>query len=137
MLLDSLDTKILLFLKENCRTPFLQIARELSVSESTIRKRVSRMRERGVIRSFTVELNSTLSFESLVAIKCKPKSTKKIVAKISEINSLIPVFEVTGRFDIFCNVSAPTARELNRIIDKIRDISGVIETESFLVVEKR
>jgi Lrp/AsnC family transcriptional regulator for asnA, asnC and gidA len=136
MLLDSFDAKILHFLKQDARMPFLQIAKKLHVSESTIRKRVARLKAKGTIKAFTVVLNSQLSFESFVAIKCSPKSTKKIVAKLREMNPISPVFEVTGRFDIFCNIAAPTARELNSIIDKIREINGVTETESFLVVDK-
>ena len=136
MILDPLDAKILQFLRENSRMPFLGIAKKLKVSESAVRKRVAKLKNNGVIHSFTVELDSKLSFESIVAIKCKPQSTVAIVGKIKEINSLAPVVEVTGRFDIFCTVWAPTSRELNDLIDKIRSFSGVLETESFLVVRK-
>ncbi len=136
MILNPLDAKILQFLSKDSRTPFLQIAKRLHVSESTIRKRVARLKEKGIIRAFTVKLNSKLSFESLVAIKCRPKSTRRVAERIRELDALMPIFEVTGRFDIFCSIAAPTARELNRIIDKIRNINGVLETESFLVIEK-
>lgn len=137
MLLDPVDAKILEFLKADGRMPFLKIAKELNVSESTVRKRVSKLKAKGIIRAFTVALDSNLSFESIVAIKCLPKATKSVAEKIGEINSLMPVVEVTGRYDIFCTISTPTARELNSLIDKIRAFTGVLETESFLVVEKR
>ncbi len=133
MLLDPVDTKILEFLKIDSRMPFLKIAKELGVSESTVRKRVSKLKLKGIIRAFTLVLDSNLSFESIVAVKCLPKATKKVSEKIREINSLMPVVEVTGRYDIFCQLSAPTAWELNHLIDKIRGFNGVLETESFFV----
>ena len=136
MLLDNVDKQILHFLLGNARTPYLQIAKSLNISESTVRKRVAKLREDGIIRGFTVELDQTLAFQSIVAVKARPKLTKKVVSLIKEFNPFMPVVEVTGSFDIFCRISAPTARELNEKIDKIRDLSGVVETQSFLVVNK-
>lgn len=136
-MLDQFDMQILAFLKDDSRMPFLSIAKKLRVSESTVRKRVKKLKEKGIIRAFTVDLDRKLAFESIVAVKCKPKTTRTVAKKISEMEKLAPCFEVTGRFDIFCILSAPTSRELNRKIDRIRDTYGVLETESFLVVEKR
>jgi Lrp/AsnC family transcriptional regulator of lysine biosynthesis len=135
-MLDQTDLKILEFLRGNSRTPFLGIAKRLHISESTVRKRVDKLRKTGVIRAFTLVLDSKFSFESIIGVKCKPKSTPSVVEKVREMNSLMPVFEVTGRFDIFCAIDAPSARELNRLIDKIRSLNGVLETESFLVIKK-
>jgi len=136
MLLDAIDSKIVAFLKDNGRMPFLQIAKKLGVSESTVRKRVARLQSNRVIMAFTISLEPSLSFQCIIAIKCEPKATKKIVEKVKALRPLSPVYEVTGRFDVFCNIEAPTARELNELIDKIRDVPGVTETESFMVVEK-
>ncbi|MCX6798927.1 MAG: Lrp/AsnC family transcriptional regulator [Candidatus Diapherotrites archaeon] len=135
-MLDQTDFHILRFLRENSRTPFLGIAKKLHVSESTVRKRVARLKAKGIIRAFTVLLDSKFVFESIVAIKCRPKSTAAVVEKVKELNSLMPVFEVTGHFDVFCILDAPSARDLNRLLDRIRSINGVLETESFLIVKK-
>ncbi len=135
-MLDLTDRQILGFLRENSRMPFLAIAKRLHVSESTVRKRVKKLVKQGVIRNFSVTLDSRLAFQSLVAIKCKPKTTKTIARKLHQLEPLMPLFEVTGHFDIFCLISAPTSRELNKKIDKVRDTYGVLETESFLIVEK-
>ncbi len=137
MLLDPLDEKIIGFLKKDCRTPFLKIAKETGVSESTVRKRVAKLKSNGVIRAFTLLLDSSLAFESIVAVKCMPKQTKKVSEQIKKLSPFLPVVEVTGRYDIFCTVFAPTTRGLNDLIDKIRGINGVVETESFFVVEKK
>ncbi len=136
MLLDKLDVKIIEFLQNDSRIAFLQISKQLGVSESTIRKRVARLKSKGAIRAFTVLVDSTLSFESIIAIKCQPKKTNDVAEKIRALSHLLPIAEVTGRFDIFCTIAAPTSRELNEIIDRIRAFDGVVETESFLVVKK-
>ena len=136
-MLDQADLHILEFLKENSRMPFLAISKRLHVSESMVRKRVKKLHASGIIKGFTINLDRRLAFESIVAIKCRPKATKTIAKKIQEMEKLVPIFEVTGRFDVFCILSAPTARELNKKIDKIRESAGVTETESFMVIEKK
>lgn len=50
---DALDYRILEKLKENCRIPAVEIARELSESERKVRKRIDRMIDFG-IGKFTV-----------------------------------------------------------------------------------
>ena len=85
MLLDKLDAKIIEFLQNDSRIAFLQISKQLGVSESTIRKRVARLKSKGAIRAFTVLVDSTLSFESIIAIKCQPKKTNAVAEKIRAI----------------------------------------------------
>jgi len=135
-MLDQVDLQILDFLKQNSRMPFLNIAKKLSISESTVRKRVKKLQAKGVIRAFTLDIDRSLIFQSIVAVKCKSKATKNVVKKLREIDKLMPIYEVTGRFDIFFILSAPTSRELNKNIDKARDMAGVVETESFIIIEK-
>ena len=49
MVRDS-DFKILEMLRENSRTSFVQIGKEIGVSEAAIRKRVKKLQERGILR---------------------------------------------------------------------------------------
>ncbi len=53
---DFLDVEILKMLKVNSRMPNTEIARELGISEGTVRRRINRMIKAGVIKKFTVEL---------------------------------------------------------------------------------
>ena len=53
-MIDHLDDKIIEILKKDSRRPFVEIATELNVSEGTIRSRVKKLFEEGVIQSFTI-----------------------------------------------------------------------------------
>ncbi len=50
--LDALDRGILRILQEDGRMSYSEMARRLGVPESTIRLRVKKLKERGVIRKF-------------------------------------------------------------------------------------
>ena len=52
--LDDLDKKILAYLQEDGRMTFVTLAAQLGVSEGTIRKRVKRLEESGVLKTMGV-----------------------------------------------------------------------------------
>ncbi|MDK2929842.1 MAG: Lrp/AsnC family transcriptional regulator, regulator for asnA, asnC and gidA, partial [Methanococcus sp.] len=52
--MDEKDMKILDFLITDGRKPFTEIAKELKTSESSVRKRVKKMEEEGVIKGYSV-----------------------------------------------------------------------------------
>lgn len=136
-MIDEIDRAIIAILRIGGRTPFLEIARKIGCSEGTVRKRVKKLSACGIIKKFSVELNRNMAFETVVCIKTEPKTTRKVIEKIKRINpEIYPIFEVTGKFDIICNCRAVNARELNKLLDEIRGILGVLETESFTIIEK-
>lgn len=136
-MLDELDKGIISILRADGRTSFLDISRQLGCSEGTVRKRVKKLLLGKIIRKFSVELDQNLAFETVVCIKTEPKMTRKVIDKIKRINpEIFPIFEVTGKFDIICNCSSGNAKAMNRLLDEIRSILGVLETESFTIIEK-
>ena len=132
--MDSLDTKIVQELRKNARTPFLQIAKKLDVSEGTVRKRVGKLVEGGVIKRFTLELANENN--AIIEISTNPNiATEKISAEIKGIG-IDRIFEVAGRFEILCFVKAKSLQETNEIVEKIRAIKGVTHTETFPVLRE-
>ncbi len=136
-MLDETDRAILEALKENSRTPYLRIAKELGISEGTVRKRVKSMKENGTILKFSTELSSKLQFDTVICIKCDPKKTQEIIEKISKTRGNKSfIFEVTGPFDIIMHAQMQNAEDMNNLIDDIGKLQGVKETESFTVMKK-
>jgi len=100
--MDNTNSQIIEKLREDARTPFLRIAKDLGVSEGTIRKRVKDLTASGEIKKFTIE--TARDTFAVVGIETETKTqTKDIVERIKEHGVGI-VYEVTGRFDIICMV---------------------------------
>lgn len=132
--MDNIDSTIIKRMKKDSRTPFLQIADDLNVSEGTIRKRVKKLVMSKEIRKFTIETKEETF--AIVGIETDPSvDTGKIVDKISELN-VHEIYEVTGRFDIIAFVPSAGREEVNKILEKIRQIKGVNDTETFTVLKK-
>ena len=132
--MDDKDKKIVEKLSENARTPFLQIAKDMHVSEGTIRKRVANMVKNKLIRKFTIET----SYQSRAIIEVITGSqipTEKIVHDIQKIG-VEKVFEVAGRFTLLCMVKADSLSQVNDIVESIRQVPGVIQTETLPVLKE-
>ncbi|MBI2129891.1 Lrp/AsnC family transcriptional regulator [Candidatus Woesearchaeota archaeon] len=132
--MDAVDHRIIQMLKEDARMPFLQIAKKLKVSEGTIRKRVAKMINEGVIKKFT----AVLSGEATVIIEVSTHSgrpTQQIARQIRKMN-VDEIYEVAGRYSIFVTVKRNSLNEVNDIVEAIRALPGVIQTETFPVLKE-
>ncbi|MCK4521024.1 MAG: Lrp/AsnC family transcriptional regulator [Nanoarchaeota archaeon] len=132
--MDKIDAKIIEALKKNSRTPFLQIAKSLDVSEGTVRNRVNDMVKEGVIKKFTVVTEGEIFV--IVGLETETRTeTKKIVSRLKNFG-IGEIFEVTGRFDIICKVSSSKMDDMNNTIELVRSIPGVAHTETFTVLKQ-
>lgn len=132
--MDNIDTTIIERLRKDARTPFLQIAKDIKVSEGTIRKRVKDLTSEKIIKKFTIETAEDIF--AIVGIETETKTeTKKIVEKIKSFD-VGSIYEVTGRFDIICEVPSSTMEKVNEILERIRSTQGVLHTETFTVLKK-
>src|SRR3989344_4500915 len=126
------DERILAILKKDSRTPFMRIAEELGVAEGTMRNKVYRLQKRGVIKRFTVELGNRVSAIILVNIKTG-FSIKETADKIRRMGAS-PVFEIAGKTDMVCFINTQGVGDTNTFVDKVREIEGVISTETLFVL---
>jgi Lrp/AsnC family transcriptional regulator of lysine biosynthesis len=126
--MDEIDNKILEILKQNPREKYVRIAKKIGLSEGTVRRRIKKMLEDGIIKRFTIELS--LETEGIVLVKTNPIKTKEIVEKIKKVSD--KVFEVSGDYDIAVLIQASTIDELNKKVDYIRGISGVLNTNTLI-----
>jgi len=132
--MDLVDRAIIQKLSIDARTPFLSIAKELGVSEGTIRQRVAKLIAKKTIRKFTIELGSATN--AIVEITTSSSvPTQKISDKLIKLG-VSRIFEVTGRFSIIIFVQAEDFNKLNQILENIRSIEGVIQTETFPVLKE-
>ena len=132
--MDNIDLKILEKLEEDARTPFLQIAKELNVSEGTIRKRVALMKKDNIIKKFTIKREKDAT--AIVGIVTNPHVlTSEIIKKLKRLKTKV-IYEVTGRYDLICTISAKDLSDANDMLELIRTTTGVEHTETFTILKE-
>ena len=114
------------------------IAQELNISEFTVRKRLKRLLDEGIIRIVAVADPIDLGFEIAgnLKIRIDLKKTDQVLQKLKKINSLTWVALTTGGTDVDVDFVARSLKEFQELIfKKISKIDGVLSTETSLMVD--
>jgi len=118
------------------RKSFKAIAEELSVSENTIRTRVSKLAEEGVL-----EISGLVDPESLpghgaviVGVKLQSMDLIKKGEEFSRLRGVVSVSVVTGRFDLILLVLLKEGFGLLEFYtEEVAKIKGVQSVETFVI----
>ena len=129
---DNTDEKILGFLRDDSRESFVVIGKKLKLSESAVRRRVKNMVNNGIIEKFTIEERNASAIV-LVSVDSSI-DTSKVSVKLTKLNAVKTVYEITGQYDISVIIKAPNITEINACIDDLRKITGVIDTNTVIIL---
>ena len=138
--LDSLDRKILSFITENARIPYLEVARECNVSGAAIHQRIQRLTRLGVIIGSEFILNpKKVGFHTCAYIGVFLQTANlypEVVKKLREIPEITQCHYTTGNYSIFIKVYTRSNEDLkNVLVEKLQSIPGVERTETFISLE--
>jgi DNA-binding Lrp family transcriptional regulator len=134
--MDENDERLIALLREDSRTPNVQLAEEIGITEGTVRARIKRLLEEGIIRSFTIR-TATRNIKALVEVQIEVNvHTSQIARQIMDMNAVEAVYEVAGAVDIIAVVDVMTMSELNDVIEEIRSHGSIIATQTKMVLSE-
>jgi len=133
--IDAINLAVIKQLRDG-RKSFKAIAEELSVSENTIRTRVSKLAEEGVL-----EISGLVDPESLpghgaviVGVKLQSMDLIKKGEEFSRLRGVVSVSVVTGRFDLILLVLLKEGFGLLEFYtEEVAKIKGVQSVETFVI----
>ena len=132
---DKIDEKIVDFLRNDSRESFVDIGKRLKLSESAVRRRVKNLIDNGTIKKFTVEVGESNSTSAIVLISVDSATdTSKVSSKLTKLDGVKTVYEITGQYDITVIIRAPNITEINSCIDLLRKIPGVTDTNTVIIL---
>ena len=133
--LNSIDEKIIKILKNDSRKSFVEIANDIGMSESAVRRRVKNLQDMGVIKKFTIDLGPSNKTSAITLISVSSTAdTSNVSKRLLDLKGVEVVYEITGQFDIATIIIAPTILEINSYIDEIRKIDGVSDTNTVIIL---
>ncbi|HLE48329.1 MAG TPA: Lrp/AsnC family transcriptional regulator [Candidatus Thermoplasmatota archaeon] len=134
--MDGMDEKLLELLRGNARESFVNLARQLSTSEGTVRARVKKLQDDGVIRAFTLRTAGS-NIKTIIEIEVETNvHTNDISSKIAKWKGVEQVYEISGEHDILVVAEASNTAALNEIIERIREFPQVKSTRSRLILKE-
>lgn len=139
--LDEKDKRILEMLLEDSRRPYHEIATDskVNLSESTIRKRVIKLQEGGIIEKFTIKLcreDERCIYAFLTLIPKNESEIKDLLRETVILPQCEEVYKLDGRCGILIKVNVPDTNELDAILEMFHSRTDIESVERVCIVLK-
>ena len=146
-MLDKKDQKILEVLKENANYPTRKIAKKTLLPITTVHNRIRKLRNSGIIRKFTIELDYQKIGKGLLAyilisanlplLKTKKKTQYDLVSEIKKFNFVERIDIVTGGTDMVAMVRVKDMQEFDQVLlGKLQMVEGIDKTQTLTVIHE-
>lgn len=136
--LDRIDLAILDHLSVDARASFAVIGARVNLSAPAVKRRVDRLRTRGVIDRFTVRLDPAAlgwATEAFVEVYCtgstSPMTMREAFERYPEV---VAASTVTGEADALVQVRAHDVRHLDEVVERINSEPFVVRTRSTIAL---
>jgi len=137
--LDNTDVKILHILQTDVKLPLTQLSEQLGIPHGTVRDRVRKMEEAGVIECYAAILNpAKLGFlmNCLVEVTLDQQVENSLaIEALLKIEEVTEIQILTGDVDAFVRIWARDVEHLRQILyDKFTNIPGMLRTNTIIVL---
>lgn len=135
---DRLDAQLVQLLRDEPRVGVLEASRRLGVARGTVQARLDRMQSRGVITGFGPDIDpAALGYgvTAFVTLEIRQAGGHDPVAHgLAVVPEVLEVHTITGTGDMLCRVVAKTNADLQRVIDVIVDVAGVVRASTVIAL---
>lgn len=138
--MDDVDQRLLAALKRDGRASLSDLAATLGVSRATVRARLERMRQTGVIQRFTVETAQdvvTAPVRGLMMLAISGPGAEKTMHRLTGHPAVREVHSTNGKWDLIVELGTETLEQLDQVLFELRRLPGVETSETSLLLNTR
>ena len=138
--MDDLDQRLVAELRRDGRASVLHLAERLGVSRATVRLRLARLLAQGEIVGFTAVTRADVSdapVRGLMLIGIEGRGGDRIMSRLSGMAEVTAVHSTNGRWDLVVELAAQSLAELDEVLRRIRNLDGVTQSETNLLLSTR
>ena len=133
--LDALDDAIIKILERDAWLDSEMLANKLQVSSSTIRRRIKRLKQTGVLRAVAVvDVSKTgIPLTAMIALDVEGQNIDTVIKVVAGLRPVKWVATTTGRFDIIALARFRSNVELSEFITgQLMKVKGIKDSETFV-----
>jgi Lrp/AsnC family transcriptional regulator for asnA, asnC and gidA len=139
--LDELDTAILIQLEHNGRIPFTELAKNLGKPTSTVRDRVQRLEQSGVIRGYSADIDlGKLGYAIKAVVQTRRDQRfpiQDLLDSVAQVAEIERVQLMTGDTDELITIHVRDVDHLRKFLyDDIVQLPGISRTSSTIVLHE-
>ncbi len=131
------DRRLLAALRINARASLTELAAATQVSRATVKTRLDRLIDGGVIRRFTVEtdLDDRDGVRAITTMELQGSVARSVIRALRKIPEVTALHSTNGKWDLVAEIRTDNLQAIDRILRRIREISGVLNSETSLLLD--
>lgn len=138
--IDTIDRRLLDLLREDGRMSVNELAQRATVSRATAYNRLARLRNNGVIRGFTVEVDprkAGLPIAALVMVNVVQHSWRSVGDRLRRLPGVEWLALSAGPFDYVLLVRAPDVEHLRDVVlEGLQSIPEIQGTQTLFLLDE-
>lgn len=134
--MDSLDNELISLLRTDARSPVSSLAQRLNVSRATVKARIDRLVETGVIQGFTITTGTEApsGVRSIMMVEVEGKAAETVLRRLRGIPEVRTLYATNGRWDIVAELETANLGDFDEVLRRIRLIDGISATETSILL---
>lgn len=137
--MDDTDMKLLRIMAHDSRTSLADMAKEVGLSISGVRRRILALQRGGVIRGYSIDVDPRkygYSVTAFVTVEVDSRGTNEFMRGLSKRHEVCEIHRITGDHSVLLKVRARDVDGLNKFIeDHVRSSVTVKGVRTVLVME--
>lgn len=138
MELDETDYRILTALQRDSRISFRELAKEANVSVPTVRTRIKRLMDLGVVKQFTTVIDPTRlegEISAFINLSGRIQDMKSLAESLKSMDEVSEAYFTTGEYNMMIRVSVPNLHALEEFtLNELSRIPGIEYSRSSVIV---
>ena len=131
------DRKLVAALKQDGRASITRLAQTLGQSRATVQARLDRLIGSGVIQRFTIDVDASADTDMIRAvmmIELEGVLTRSVTRKLKLMPAIVSLHSTNGTWDLVAQIETVNLPEFDRVLREIREIKGVLNSETSLLL---
>lgn len=137
--MDELDAALIDLLAETPRIGVLECSRRLGVARGTVQARLDRLHDRGVVRSLGPDIDPGAIGYTVMAFLTleirQARGHEPVAEGLARIPEVLEAHTITGAGDMLCRVVGRSNQDLQRVIDAVVEVEGVVRTSTVIALD--
>ena len=139
--MDAIDAGILSILQQNARTSVKDISDKVSLSAPSVKERINKMTDSGLIREFTTvlepkQLGKNLTAFMFLTLKLA-NVNDKFLHMIENEPDVLSCYYLTGDFDYMIQIVTTDSSQLEKVLSKIKSTHEDARTRTVIALSTK
>lgn len=135
--MDDTDRQLIALLRRDARLAVATLAAKLGVSRGTVSNRLRKLEDQQVIVGYTVKLKPDAEpnqIRAWMGVRVEGNQTRAVIASLLGEPGVAALHDTNGRWDLLAELRAETMAELSQVLERVRLIKGIANTETSILL---